>query len=59
MFCGKTENNRINQLHKHALRVLCSDYTSTFKELLVKLEETTIRCSNLQKLMIEIYECIN
>ena len=27
------------------------------EELLVKSEEITIHCSNLQKLMIEIYEC--
>ena len=29
------------------------------EEVLVKSEEITIHCSNLQKLMIEIYECIN
>ena len=59
MFCGKTANNRINQLHKRALRVLHGDYTSTFEELLVKSEEITIHCSSLQKLLIEIYECTN
>ena len=26
MFCGKTANNRINQLHKRALRVLLCSY---------------------------------
>ena len=41
------------------MSVLHSDYTSTFEELQVKLEETTIHCSNLQKLMIEICECTN
>ena len=59
MFCCKTANNRINQLHKRALRVLQSDYTATFEELLVKSKEVTIHCRNLQKLMIEIYECTN
>ena len=48
MFCGKTANNRINQLHKRFLRVLQSDYTATFEELLVKLETVMIHCSNLQ-----------
>ena len=41
MFCGKTANNRINQLHKRALRVLHNDYTATFEDLLEKSEEVT------------------
>ena len=57
-FCGKTAN-RINQLHKRTLRVLKSDYTAKFEELLVKSKEVTIHCGILQKLMIEIFECIN
>ena len=57
MLCGKIANNRINRSHKRSLRVLHGDYTSTFEELLIKSEEITIHCSNLQKLMVEIYEC--
>ena len=59
MFCGKIANNRINQLHKCSLRVLHNDYTATLEELLVKSREVTIHCSNLQKLMIELYEHTN
>ena len=59
MSLGKTANNRINQLHKRALRVLQNDYTAIFEDLLGKSEEVTAHCSNLQKLMIEIYECAN
>ena len=55
----QTANNRINQLHKRALRVLQKDYTATFEDLLEKSVEVTVHCSNLQKLMIEIYECTN
>ena len=33
--------------------------TATFEGLLEKSEEPTVHCSNLQKLMIEIYECTN
>ena len=57
--CSKTANNGINQLHKRALRLLQRDYTATFEELQVKLVEVMMHCSNLQKLMIEIYECTN
>ena len=35
------------------------DCTATFENLLDKSEEVTVHCSNLQKLMIEIYECTN
>ena len=59
MFCGKAANNRIKKLHKRALRVLHSNYTATFEDLLEKSKEVTVHCSNLQKLMIEIYECTN
>ena len=42
MFCGKTANNIINQLHKRALRVLHNDYTATFEGLLEKSKEATV-----------------
>ena len=42
MFCGKTANNIINQLHKRALRVLHNDYTATFEDLLEKSKEATV-----------------
>ena len=59
MFCGKTASNRINRLRKRALRVLHCDYTSTFEELLARSQEIAIRCSNLLKLMVEVYEYTN
>ena len=59
IFSGRTANGRICQLSMRVLRALQCDYTSTFEELLVKSEETTIHCSNLQKPMSEIFECTN
>ena len=41
MFSGKSSNNEINRLHKHALRVLLDDFGSTFDELLQKKGEQT------------------
>ena len=37
MFCGKTSNHGISQLHKRALRVLHCDYT--FEEVLARSEK--------------------
>ena len=49
--------HRVNfqNLHKRALRTFHDDTTSSFEELLVIWEEIL----NLNKLMIEIYECFN
>ena len=58
MFCRKTTNDKVNIVHKRALRVLLNDYTSSFEELLHRKEEVTIHDKNLQKLMLEVYRCI-
>ena len=42
MLCGKTTNNKVNSVHKRALRVLLNDYTSSFEELLHRNGEVTI-----------------
>ena len=49
----------LNKLNKRDLRVLHNDCTATFEDLLEKSEEVTVHCSNLQRLMTEIYECTN
>ena len=57
-FCGKTTIDKVNSVHKHALRVLLNEYTSSFEELLHTKEEVTIHERNLQKLMLEVYRCM-
>ena len=59
IFCGKQCNKEINRMHKRALRVLHSDYESTFECLLIKNNEIAINTKNLQKLMTEIYKALN
>ena len=58
MFCGNAMNDKVNSVHKRALRVLLNDYTSSFEELLHRNEEETIHDKNLQKLMLEVYKCM-
>ena len=58
MFCGKTINDKVNSVHKRALRVLLNDYNSSFEELLHRNEEVTIHEKNLQKLILEVYRCM-
>ena len=58
MFCRKTTYDKVNSVHKRALRVLLNDYTSSFEMLLHRNEEVTIHDKNLQKLMLEVYRCM-
>ena len=58
MFSEKSSNNKINRIHKRALRVLLDDYGSTFDELLQKRGEHTIHTKKLQTLLLEVYKCL-
>ena len=59
MFCGKDANVSINRVHKRALRIMWQDIAAPFAELLARGNECTIHIRNLQKLMLEIYKCLN
>ena len=56
MFHSRKLNNRINKLHKRALRLVYKDYSSSFEQLLVRDKSFSIHDRNLQKLAIEIYK---
>ena len=56
MFDSRKINNRINSLHKRALRVVYRDYKATFSELLSKDKSVTIHQRNLQLLATEIFK---
>ena len=58
ILCGKTTNDMVKRVHKRALRVLLSDYNSSFEELLHRNGEVTIHEKNLQKLILEVYRCV-
>ena len=59
MFHSSEMNNRINNLHKRALRVVYRDYNATFSELFSKDKSVTIHQRNLQLLATEIFKTIN
>ena len=59
MLRGKGANNKINNIHKRALRVLLNDYDAPFADLLVRSNEKTVHVQNLQRLMVEIYKTVN
>ena len=59
MFHSRTINNKINRLHERALRIIYSDFKSTFESLLRKGNFFSIHERNIQSLAIEIYKFLN
>ena len=59
MFYSRKTNNRINKLDETALRLVYSDYESTFEDLLTKDGSFTVHHYNIQTLAIELYKVYN
>ena len=58
MFHSREINNIINRIHERSLRLVYSDKTSTFKELLDKDKSVSVHHKNIQVLAIEIYKTV-
>ena len=56
MFCSRKLNTRINRIHERALRIAYNDYTSSFEQLLIKDNSSTIHKRNLRALATEMYK---
>ena len=56
MFHSRTMNNKINRIHERSLRLVYSDYSSNFDELLRKDGSFSIHDNNIQTLAIDIYK---
>ena len=56
---SRSSNNRINRIHERALRIVFSDYISSFDELINKSGSVRIHHRNLQFLAIEIYKALH
>ena len=59
MLRSRALNNKINHIHKRALRTVYSDYNLTFYELLDKDDTFKIYQNNVQILAIEIYKYLH
>ena len=56
MFHSRKLNDRINKIHKRALRIVYQDRISSFDDLLKKDESFTVHERNIQTLAIELYK---
>ena len=59
MLHSRTLNNKINRFHEKALRIVYSDYKSSFNTLPQKNGSFSIHHRNIQSLTIEIYEFLH
>ena len=53
---GRKTNNQIKKLHERTLRLVCSDESSSFWELLERYKSVTIYERNIQVLLTEIFK---
>ena len=53
VFHSRTLNNKINRPHERALRIVYSDYKSSFSELLKKDKSFSIQHKNIQSLVMK------
>ena len=58
-FHSRKYNNKINNLHESALRIVYDDYTSSFNELLDRDGSFSVHRNNIQTLAIEIYKVMH
>ena len=56
---SRTQNNRINVLHKRAFSLVYNDFSSSFSELLEKDKSVTIHHRHFQTLAYEIFKVKN
>ena len=59
MFHSRKLNNRINNIHEFALRIVYRDYESTLQQLLKQNKSVLIHQRNLQILATEIFKTKN
>ena len=59
MFCSRKLNKRINHIHERALRLTYDDYTSSFKNLLIRDKSVSIHHRNIQYLAVEMFKVVN
>ena len=59
MFHNRELNNKINRIHERSPRLVYSDKTSTFQELLHKNKSVYVHYKNIQVLATEIYKAVN
>ena len=59
LFCSTTSQKKLEKVNERALRLVLSDYTLSYKDLLVNAESTTIHIHSIRLLALEIYKTLH
>ena len=59
MFHSRRTNNKINNLHEKALRIINDDDVSTFDQLLAMGKSFCIHHQNIHRLLIKIFKALH
>ena len=59
MFCNKTSNNQIDEMHKRSLCLVYEMHDANVEDMLLKDNSWNVHESNIPTLLIEIYKSIN
>ena len=57
-FCGKLNTAKIEKIQERALKIIYKDYESTYHDLLLESDSTTLFMSRIRLLIIEVFKCI-
>ena len=57
-FCGKTNNQKLEKIQERALKIIYSDYESSYEELLEKSNSSTLLIARLRLLLCEIFKSL-
>ena len=56
LFCSNTSQKKLEEVNERALRLALSDYTSSYKDLLVNAKSTTIHIHSIRLLALAILQ---
>ena len=59
LFCSNTSQKKLEKVNERALRLALSDYTSSYKDLLVNAESTTVHIHSIRLLALAIYKTLH
>ncbi len=59
LFCSNSSQKKIEKVNERALRLALSDYASSYSNLLIKAESTTIHIHSIRLLALEIYKTLH
>ena len=59
LFCNKKSKNKIEKINERALRIIHTDYSLNYNDLLKKDEDTTIHINMIRNLALEVYKTLN